>query len=79
MDAPLNQQVILCSECFTDEGLRLTALMWGADKGSACPNCREGRWSQAQSRGSITSVLVVLYLGKHTQGTLWRRTTNRVK
>lgn len=43
MADPVNEQVILCSECFTDEGLRLSALMWGADNGSACPNCgKEG-------------------------------------
>lgn len=31
--------LILCSDCFNDEGLRLDAIQIGIDKDSKCPNC----------------------------------------
>jgi len=40
MADPVNEQVILCPECFTDECLRLSALMWGADSHFSCGGWR---------------------------------------
>lgn len=33
-------EVILCSNCFNDQGLRLTALNIGIDKNGLCPQCK---------------------------------------
>jgi hypothetical protein len=45
MAEPSSDQVVLCSECFSDEGLRFGALAIGATTDSVCPNCgrSEGR------------------------------------
>jgi hypothetical protein len=32
-------EIVLCSECFADEGLRLSARVWGSIESGACPNC----------------------------------------
>lgn len=35
-----NEAIVLCSDCFSDEGLRVGALALGTDDSSPCPNCR---------------------------------------
>lgn len=34
------QEIVLCSDCFRDEGLKLDALNLGIDNGIICPNCK---------------------------------------
>ncbi len=45
MAEPSSDQIVLCSECFSDEGFRFGAHAIGATNDSVCPNCgkREGR------------------------------------
>ena len=31
---------LLCSDCFTDEGLRIDAIKQGLEQQGACPNCK---------------------------------------
>lgn len=44
-DASKMNQVVLCSNCFTDQGLRLDSFRLGVQDDSVCPNCvtRDGR------------------------------------
>jgi hypothetical protein len=44
-DASKESQILLCSDCFKDEGLRLDSSEHGLEQGGACPQCHslEGR------------------------------------
>jgi len=45
LDSENKNKIILCSNCFKDEGLKFNAILIGIENDSACPNCKsiEGR------------------------------------
>lgn len=57
-EAENDEPVLLCSDCFADEGLRIDAAKHGLEQQDACPNCKstEGR--------KLTK--------KHIEGLAWR-------
>ena len=50
--------ILLCSECFTDEGLRIDAAKHGIEQQDSCPNCN------SKDGSKLTK--------KHIEGLAWR-------
>jgi len=50
-----NNKILLCSDCFKDEGLKLDSFQIGIDDNTECPNCKS-------SNGKKLSILIILLL-----------------
>lgn len=60
-------KVLLCSECFKDQGLRLDAMQIGYPKKSICPNCKSKQGTKLDK-----TILEHLAYRFFVRGTLWK-------
>jgi hypothetical protein len=64
-DTASKLEPLLCSNCFTDEGLRIDAAKHGLEQQGECPNCRSSD-GRKLTRGHIESLAWRFFVGGTT-------------